>query len=397
MNLSSVFAGIAHKQLVAVDLPEVWSNQHELNGVSSLREFLGTRGETRGTLNWHYFADDIEPVQEIGSFTFYDARAKSADRTRRSEWRFYYSGSFLSRADIGDWFILAQSRQGDLFALVFQNNSAWLRAAQALFGIEASGRIFDTLSSEALREKRLDLLQRQIIFELGIELSVPAEPNDEELMLREFGKTLPTTKEMSAFARAQVEVDLSDPDDALVRWLDREERLFRALENVIVGEKLAEGFTSVDDFIAYSLSVQNKRKSRMGYALQNHLEEVFTQSRVEFSPQARTEGKTKADFIFPGERQYQDADFDATLLVLLGAKSTSKDRWRQVLDEADRIPNKHLCTLEAGISTDQTDAMRRRSLTLVIPAQLQFTYTAAQRQEILTLNAFIDLVRQKQR
>jgi hypothetical protein len=30
---------------------------------------------------------------------------------------------------------------------------------------------------------------------------------------------------------------------------------------------------------------------------------------------------------------------------MLGSKSTLKDRWRQVLDEADRITHKHLLTL----------------------------------------------------
>ena len=62
----------------------------------------------------------------------------------------------------------------------------------------------------------------------------------------------------------------------------------------------------------------------------------------------------------------------------LGVKSTSKDCWRQVLTEADRIPQKHLCTQEAGISTKQTDEMRRQSLTLVVPAGLHATYTAGQ-------------------
>ena len=56
---------------------------------------------------------------------------------------------------------------------------------------------------------------------------------------------------------------------------------------------------------------------------------------------------------------------------------TSKDRWRQVLTEADRIPQKHLCTLEAGISTKQTDETRRQSLTLVVPAGLHPSLAAA--------------------
>ncbi len=81
---------------------------------------------------------------------------------------------------------------------------------------------------------------------------------------------------------------------------------------------------------------------------------------------------------------------------MLGVKSTSKDRWRQVLTEADRIPHKHLCTLEAGISARQTDEMRRQALTLVVPAGLHTTYTSAQRSELLDVAGFVELVKGKQ-
>jgi hypothetical protein len=81
---------------------------------------------------------------------------------------------------------------------------------------------------------------------------------------------------------------------------------------------------------------------------------------------------------------------------MLAAKSTSKDRWRQVLTEADRIPKKHLCTLEAGISTRQTDEMQRQNLTLVIPERLHETYTADQRTRLLRVIDFIEYVRRRQ-
>ena len=42
---------------------------------------------------------------------------------------------------------------------------------------------------------------------------------------------------------------------------------------------------------------------------------------------------------------------------MLAVKSTCKDRWRQILAEADRLPVKHLLTLEPGISVAQTDEM----------------------------------------
>jgi hypothetical protein len=102
------------------------------------------------------------------------------------------------------------------------------------------------------------------------------------------------------------------------------------------------------------------------------------------------------DFIFPGEKEYHDTSFDESLLVMLGVKSTSKDRWRQILTEADRIRNKHLCTLEPSISTRQTDEMVRHHLTLVVPERLHETYTADQRRALLRLSDFIDCVRHKQ-
>lgn len=397
MNLSSIFSDVAHKQLVRVDLPKLGSNQHELNGVTALKEFFGYSEPTRGKLSWHYFADDQDPIQDEGDFTFYDARAKTFELTGRSEWRFYYYGDFLSFANIGDWFFLARTRSGSLFGLVFQKDSAWLRAAQALFGVQSSNPAFDLMSRERLDNQELELLRRQILTELELEVTVPACPSDEELMLEKYGRTFPTTKEMSALARSQVEVDMQKPDEVLVRWLDREEELFRALENVIISERLKSGFESVDEFVAYSLSVQNRRKSRMGFALQNHLSEVFTQQRLQFTAQARTEGNNRPDFIFPGEEQYHDADYDETLLVMLGVKSTSKDRWRQVLAEADRIPRKHLCTLEAGISIKQTTEMQRQQLTLVIPDSLHETYTTDQRRTLLNVASFINVVRLKQK
>jgi hypothetical protein len=396
LNLSAIFSNVAHKQLVAVDLPDLGSNQHELNGVTALKELFGTAGPTRGSISWHYFADDQEPAQEDGDFTFYDARAKTAEKTGRTEWRFYYYGSFLAQADVGDWFFLARTRSGRLFALVFQKNSALLRAAQVLFGVQKSTSTFDAVSQEELDNQKLELLRRQILEELGLEIAVPVRATDEEIMLAKYSKTFPTTKEMAAFARSQVEVDVNRPDEALVRWLDREEELFRALENVIIAERLKQGFADVDDFIGYSLSVQNRRKSRMGFALQNHLTEIFSRHGLRFTPQARTEGNNRPDFLFPGEKEYHDSAFNAALLVMLGVKSTSKDRWRQVLDEADRIPDKHLCTLESGISTNQTDAMRNRRLTLVIPDELHTTYTPLQLKEILNIKEFIAFVRQKQ-
>lgn len=396
MYLSQVFEAVACKVLRAVDLPQGSSNQHELNGVAALKSFFATDERVQGNVEWRYFADDAEPLRALGQFTFYDARERSAARTGRSEWRFYYYGSFLACATAGDLLALVKVRTGQLFALVFQKGSAWERAARVGLGLRASGGPFAAIDRDLLAADEIELTRTQILAELGLEDAIPVLPSDEELVRETFHKEFPTTREMSAFARHHASTQSDIPDVLLSAWLHREEQLFRALEKTIISGRLQQGFKNVDEFLQYSLSVQNRRKSRMGLALQNHLEELFVRHRLKYEAQAVTEAHIKADFIFPGAEQYHDAAYDHTRLVMLGAKSSSKDRWRQVLSEADRIPAKHLCTLEAAISEVQTDEMKRRQLTLVVPESLHRTYTRPQQREMMTVGGFIDFVRRKQ-
>jgi len=43
------------------------------------------------------------------------------------------------------------------------------------------------------------------------------------------------------------------------------------------------------------------------------------------------ENKFKPDFIVPGKGEYDDTNFPASKLTMLGVKSTLKDHWRKVL------------------------------------------------------------------
>ena len=81
---------------------------------------------------------------------------------------------------------------------------------------------------------------------------------------------------------------------------------------------------------------------------------------------------------------------------MLGVKTTAKDRWRQVLTEADRIKNKHLITLQPAISKNQTDEMKSQGLKLIVPAAIISSYTIEQRNGIMKVSEFIDLVRDRQ-
>ena len=66
------------------------------------------------------------------------------------------------------------------------------------------------------------------------------------------------------------------------------------------------------------------------------------------------------------------------------------------MPEAERIPVKHLVTLELGISESQTNTMRDSGVQLVVPESLQRSYTKEQCKWLWNLSDFIAMVNERQ-
>ncbi len=152
----------------------------------------------------------------------------------------------------------------------------------------------------------------------------------------------------------------------------------------------------VDGFLHFSLSVQNRRKARMGQSLEHRAEAIFRASKLSYARGQVTEHNRRPDFVFLSIEAYRAALTGSPCLTMLGAKSACKDRWRQVLAEADKIPEKHLLTLKPGISTSQTHQMAVDDLQLVVPPELHATCTEAQRGWLWTLDQFVQHVAARQ-
>ena len=115
----------------------------------------------------------------------------------------------------------------------------------------------------------------------------------------------------------------------------------------------SQPFKDVSSFVDLANKILNRRKSRAGKSLEHHLASVFDASKIIYEEQVITEENKRPDFIFPDGQCYHNFSFPDALLVSLAAKTTCKDRWRQVINEADRIPEKHLFTLQPTISKNQ--------------------------------------------
>lgn len=213
----------------------------------------------------------------------------------------------------------------------------------------------------------------------------------------------PSSEEMSKAARTiyynvafTMKRKKISPDQKLLDWTDEEYKLFRALEYSRYGQIISRGFSSVEAFVATANQVLNRRKSRAGKSLEHHLAAIFDEYEIQYTAQAVTEGNKKPDFIFPSETAYHDFTFPVDGLLSLAAKTTCKDRWRQVINEADRLRDrdKYLCTLQQGISSTQMDEMEKEKVVLVVPKPYISSYPKDRQHRIWTLDKFIEYVQE---
>lgn len=189
---------------------------------------------------------------------------------------------------------------------------------------------------------------------------------------------------------------LKAPDSILLGWLDTEYALFKYMEEKVYSNVTLKPFPSIDAFVSMANEVLNRRKSRAGKSLEHHLADIFTQNSLLFEEQVITEEKKKPDFVFPSGECYHNMAFPGDLLTVLGAKTTCKDRWRQVLNEADRVDDKFLFTLQQGVSSNQLKEMQDYHLHLVVPRKYLTCFPKEYRSGIFDLSSFIGMVKERQ-
>ena len=395
-QLRDCFAGVGVKRLSAVDAEPARSNQHEIGTTRDMRsQFLREVQRETFQVVYVWLGEDQDGFTVHGTATHYDAREQQAGRA--PEWRLYYPSNPVTEAmRERDTLFLAITNDRLLYFIVGPEGSTSERQLSWLFDLHPTGRSF--VSREVTGDgPELDFAARFILDEIGMEFEEP-DADRLDTIIERFGIEFPKTVVFSDLARLTLPgvSAQDDPDMALVTWLTHEEALFRRLERKIVSKRLDEGFhdhtgaPDVDSFIRFSLSVQNRRKSRMGLSLENHLEAIFRARHMPYVRGAITENDQRPDFLFPSEEAYRAApETGHSCLAMLGAKSTCKDRWRQVLAEASKIPEKHLLTLEPGISDRQTSQMAISNLQLVVPQPIHATYSDDQRPWLWSLGDFI--------
>jgi len=190
----------------------------------------------------------------------------------------------------------------------------------------------------------------------------------------------------------------TNPDVRLLRRRDCEFEIFRSVEQEFYIHKISSGFSNMESFIGLANTILQSRKSRSGKSLEYHAIEILLEEgffpEQDFSYNPLINGK-RPDFVFPSTDAYKDTRFNSSNLRMLAIKTTCKDRWRQILNEVDkdRIPTKHLLTLQEGVSQNQFNEMLDEGVQLVVPFGLHKSYPKKVRPHLMTLESFLADIR----
>ncbi|MBC2712850.1 MAG: type II restriction endonuclease [Desulfosarcina sp.] len=191
--------------------------------------------------------------------------------------------------------------------------------------------------------------------------------------------------------------DSVNPDLRMIKRRECEFEIFKSIEEAVELPLVRKGFHSIDEFIARAQTILQRRKARSGRSLELHARQIFIEEglkeNVDFSHQPESDPGKKPDFLFPSGTAYKTKEFPESRLRMLAVKTTCKDRWRQILNEAARIERKHLLTLQRGISENQFREMHEAQVQLVVPVPLLKAFPRTVQPHLQTFESFIGDVR----
>jgi EcoRII C terminal/Restriction endonuclease EcoRII, N-terminal len=299
----------------------------------------------------------------------------------RSEYRLTRFGKdfpFLNEGVVGDLLVLISTSPTEALAYVLD---------------------FDDDIEEIQITLGVDAFEQWGVFKDGAPQQEENEDACVERRIRLFAAELDKFPDNSVFSGATREIlaeclkgfSKLSPDKALVKAYSLEYEIFQAVERQVCGNLISGRlFRNIDDFLKVASSIMNRRKSRAGRSLENHVESVLSAAGVPHQMRPNLGPDGTPDVIIPSVEAYFTNDYPVDRIFLVGLKTTCKDRWRQVTQEGPRVERKHLLTLQQGITQKQLAQMEAAKVTLIVPEPLHKYYPDDSPVQPLTVNAFVE-------
>lgn len=160
----------------------------------------------------------------------------------------------------------------------------------------------------------------------------------------------------------------------LLSELERECYNVYLREEARIGEEIVRNFvlekgssTVFPDLNKFFLSLSQSRKARAGKTFESSITVFLHECGYVFEEQTVINGKP--DFVFPSKKYYEH---NAPDCIVLTAKRTLRERWRQIATEGTRGRKAlFLATLDNDQSRQQLIEMLNNGINLVVPVNLK--------------------------
>lgn len=220
---------------------------------------------------------------------------------------------------------------------------------------------------------------------------------------------IPSTSRMAELAQAEYmnanslslldPFSLAAPGDAVMRISrDIEYRLFKDFElrarsvelvRIVFGvnstattvegaiRSLITEFPRIDKVL---LSAAQQRKSRAGKSFELHIERLLKDGGIPYEAQVVIESKKRPDFVLPDFLLYSDPARTRMEALVLSAKTTLRERWKQVHSEI-RNCDLYLATVDENVASSVISEMAEAGIFLVVPESLKTSDAAVYRRQ----------------
>lgn len=164
----------------------------------------------------------------------------------------------------------------------------------------------------------------------------------------------------------------------LFREFQRKERSVQLVRSVLGDEprtvdapdvirRLIDQLPAIDRLM---LSASQQRKSRAGYSYEHHIEAMLGDGKIPFEKQVIIDAKKRPDFVLPSLKFIDSGKPGSETGLILSAKTTLRERWKQVEREKGHR-NLYLTTVDENIAANVIEDMASFGVHLVIPESLR--------------------------
>jgi len=134
-----------------------------------------------------------------------------------------------------------------------------------------------------------------------------------------------------------------------------------------------------------------KRKSRAGYSFEHHIASMMIDGGIPFEKQVVIEARKRPDFILPSRALYDDSVRTNKEALVLSAKTTLRERWKQVSQDIKNC-DLYLATVDENIAANAIEDMASHGITLVVPESLKNSDTTEYRKQasVISFKSFFN-------